>query len=153
VEHLGEAPSPASVTGLKPADIRAFLAHRRRAGIESRTLMRQLAALRSFGRHLEREGHGTASAFAAIRSPKVAKGLPKPVSAVAALAMTDAGDARRGGAGALDSGARRGRDRASLRIRAPHRGGARHRARRRAGRGVRLSDGSGQGRKDAQRAQ
>ncbi len=98
VGHLGEAPSPAGVTGLKPADIRAFLAHRRRAGIESRSLMRQLAALRSFGRHLEREGHGPASAFAAIRSPKVAKGLPKPVAASAALAMTDvdtrAGEAR-----------------------------------------------------------
>ncbi len=52
--------------------------------------MRQLAALRSFARHLEAQGHGTASAFGAIRSPKVAKGLPKPVSAAAALAMTDA---------------------------------------------------------------
>ncbi|NNM71509.1 tyrosine recombinase XerC [Enterovirga aerilata] len=91
VEHLGERPSPKIVTGLKPADIRAFLAHRRRAGIESRSLMRQLAALRSFGRHLEREGHGTASAFAAIRGPKVAKGLPKPVAPAAALAMADAG--------------------------------------------------------------
>ena len=91
VEHLGEPPSPAAITALKPADIRAFMAARRRLGIESRSLMRQLAALRSFGRHLEREGHGPASAFAAIRSPKVAKGLPKPVSAGAALAMTDAG--------------------------------------------------------------
>ncbi|MDB5513176.1 MAG: recombinase XerC [Enterovirga sp.] len=91
VEHLGEEPSPESVTGLKPADIRAFLAFRRRGGVESRTLMRQLAALRSFGRHLEREGHGPASAFAAIRSPKVAKGLPKPISARAARAMADAG--------------------------------------------------------------
>jgi integrase/recombinase XerC len=91
VEHLGEEPSPESVTGLKPADIRAFLAFRRRGGVESRTLMRQLAALRSFGRHLEREGHGPASAFAAIRSPKVAKGLPKPISAGAARAMADAG--------------------------------------------------------------
>ncbi len=42
--------------------------------------MRQLAALRSFARHLEREGHGTASAFAAIRTPKVDKNLPRPLS-------------------------------------------------------------------------
>jgi integrase/recombinase XerC len=53
--------------------------------------MRQLAALRSFARHLEREGHGTASAFAAIRSPKVDKTLPRPLSAVSAVAVTDAG--------------------------------------------------------------
>ncbi|MDB5590894.1 tyrosine recombinase XerC [Enterovirga sp.] len=88
--HLGELPSPAVLVGLKPLDIRAFLAERRRAGVESRSLMRQLAALRGFARHLEREGHGTASAFAAVRGPKLAKGLPKPVSASAALAMADA---------------------------------------------------------------
>ena len=60
--------------------------------------MRQLAALRSFARHLEREGHGAASAFAAMRSPKVAKSLPRPLSAAAAIAITDpetrAGEAR-----------------------------------------------------------
>jgi integrase/recombinase XerC len=88
-EHLGEPPSVAAIVGLKPLDIRAFLAARRMAQIESRSLMRQLAALRSFARHLEREGHGTASAFAAIRSPKVAKNLPRPLSASAAVAITD----------------------------------------------------------------
>ena len=97
-EHLGERPSPDAITNLKPLDVRAFLAARRRNGIESRSLMRQLAALRSFARHLEAEGHGAASAFAAVRSPKVSKGLPKPVSASAARAMTEpesrAGEAR-----------------------------------------------------------
>ncbi len=87
--HLGELPSPALVVGMKPLDVRAFLAARRRDGIEGRTLMRQLAAFRSFARHLEREGHGTASAFAAIRGPKLARSLPKPVAAGAARAMTD----------------------------------------------------------------
>ena len=57
--------------------------------------MRQLAALRSFARHLEREGHGTASAFAAIRTPKLDKTLPRPLSAASAVAVTDA-DARAG---------------------------------------------------------
>jgi integrase/recombinase XerC len=97
-EHLGEPPGFAALAELKPLDIRAFLAARRRAGVESRTLMRQLAALRSFARHIEREGHGAISAFAAVRSPKVAKGLPKPLSAPNARAMTDvetrAGDTR-----------------------------------------------------------
>ncbi|HEY0353181.1 MAG TPA: site-specific integrase, partial [Enterovirga sp.] len=49
-EHLGEPPRLASLVRLKPLDIRAFMAARRRDGVESRTLMRQLAALRSFGR-------------------------------------------------------------------------------------------------------
>jgi integrase/recombinase XerC len=89
VGHLGEAPSFTSLTALKPLDIRAFLAARRRDGVESRTLMRQLAALRSFARHVERDGHGGISAFAAVRSPKVAKGLPKPLSPANACAVTD----------------------------------------------------------------
>ncbi|HEV2557833.1 MAG TPA: tyrosine recombinase XerC [Microvirga sp.] len=96
--HLGEAPTVAAIVDLKPLDIRSFLAARRMDGIENRSLMRQLAALRSFARHLERDGHGTASAFAAIRSPKVAKNLPRPLSAGSAVAVTDAetraGDAR-----------------------------------------------------------
>ncbi|WP_133772954.1 tyrosine recombinase XerC [Enterovirga rhinocerotis] len=87
--HLGEAVSPALVVGLKPLDIRAFLAARRAEGIESRSLMRQLAALRSFARHLEAEGHGAAAAFSAIRGPRLSKSLPKPLPAAAAIAMTD----------------------------------------------------------------
>lgn len=96
--HLGEAPSLPSIVALKPLDVRAFLAARRREGVESRTLMRQLAALRSFGRHLEREGHGAVSAVAAIRSPRIAKTLPRPIAAATAFAMLDsdtrAGDPR-----------------------------------------------------------
>ena len=89
VPHLGEPPAAAAIVALKPLDIRAFLAARRADGIESRSLMRQLAALRSFARYLEREGYGAASAFAALRSPKVAKGLPRPVSPAAAIAIAD----------------------------------------------------------------
>src|ERR671929_1003647 len=51
--HLGEPPGVGAIVALKPLDIRAFLAARRADGIESRSLMRQLAALRSFARYLE----------------------------------------------------------------------------------------------------
>ncbi|WP_246776714.1 tyrosine recombinase XerC [Microvirga sp. VF16] len=88
--HLGEPPGVKGILGLKPMDIRAFLAARRMDSVGSRSLMRQLAALRSFARHLEREGFGTASAFAAIRTPKVDKNLPRPLSASSAVAVTDA---------------------------------------------------------------
>jgi integrase/recombinase XerC len=88
-DHLGEPPTAAAIVTLKPLDIRSFLAARRAKQVQSRSLMRQLAALRSFARHLERQGHGTASAFAAIRTPKVEKNLPRPLSAESAIAVTD----------------------------------------------------------------
>ena len=93
--HLGEPPSIAALIALKPRDVRAFLAARRLEGIGSRSLMRQLAALRSFARHLERDGHGTASAFSAVRSPKVEKRLPRPLTPAAALAVDRPGQPRR----------------------------------------------------------
>lgn len=87
--HLGEAPSLASLSALRPLDVRAFLAARRRDGVESRTLMRQLASLRSLARHLERHGLASASAIVNVRGPKIPKTLPRPVEAGAARAMTD----------------------------------------------------------------
>lgn len=87
--HLGQAVDIESLVDLKPLDIRAFLADRRKADVQSRSLMRQLAALRSFARFLEREGHGMASAFSAISSPKVPQSLPRPLAANAAKAMTE----------------------------------------------------------------
>ena len=97
-EHLGQTPDLRAFADIKPADLRAFMARRRSAGIESRSLMRSLAALRSFARHLEREGKGKVGAFAAVRTPKVARSLPKPLAADAAIEITGvearAGEAR-----------------------------------------------------------
>ena len=90
-EHLGGRPDLAAFAELKPADLRAFMAMRRSHNIESRSLMRALAALRSFARHLEREGKGKAAAFVAVRSPKIARSLPKPIPAQAAMDMMDVG--------------------------------------------------------------
>ncbi|WP_425330004.1 tyrosine recombinase XerC [Terrirubrum flagellatum] len=86
---LGEAVDLAALAQLKPADLRAFLAYRREQGVESRSLMRQIAGLRSLARFLERSGRGQASAFAAIRPPKVKKGLPRPINAGAARQLCD----------------------------------------------------------------
>jgi integrase/recombinase XerC len=78
--HFGEPPSLATFAGLAPADLRAFLAARRGLGAGSRSLLRQLAGLRSFARYLERNGKGKALAFAALRPPRIKRGLPKPLS-------------------------------------------------------------------------
>ncbi len=97
-DHLGGAPDLAGFAALTPADVRAFMAHRRREGVESRSLMRGLAGLRSFARWLEREGLGKASALSAVRAPKLARTLPRPLAAADALALVDvesrAGEAR-----------------------------------------------------------
>ncbi|MBK9081528.1 MAG: tyrosine recombinase XerC [Rhizobiales bacterium] len=94
-EHLGAPPDLAAFNALKPADIRAFMARRRSEGLESRSLMRVLAGVRSLARRLEREGSGSASAFSAVRAPKVARTLPRPLAAEDARALVDA-DSRAG---------------------------------------------------------
>jgi integrase/recombinase XerC len=88
--HLGQTPRLADLAALKPLDVRAFLAARRREGVQSRTLMRQLAALRSFARHLERAGQPAASAIVNVRGPRIPKTLPRPLNPNAAKAMADA---------------------------------------------------------------
>lgn len=88
-EHLGGKPSLASLMKLEPADVRAFLAARRKQKIESRTLVRILAATRSFARFLEREGNGKVAALAAVRAPRISKSLPKPLSVANAKQVSD----------------------------------------------------------------
>ena len=97
-DHLGGAPSLKELAALGPADIRAFLASRRAKDIGSRSLMRSLAGLRAFARFLERNGKGKVGALAAVRAPKIAKTLPRPLAIAAARGVTDpdmaAGDGR-----------------------------------------------------------
>ncbi|TVR08934.1 MAG: tyrosine recombinase XerC [Salinarimonadaceae bacterium] len=97
-EHLGAPADVAGFAGLAPMDVRAFLAARRRAGVDNRSLMRQLAALRGFARHLAQAGHGDAAAFAAVRGPRLSKTLPRPLAPAAARAVANpaarAGSAR-----------------------------------------------------------
>ena len=90
-EHLGGAPTLKRLARLTPADVRAFMAARRAGGIAGRSLMRSLAGMRSFGRFLEREGKGQVGALTAVRAPKIAKSLPKPLAAAAATRLADAG--------------------------------------------------------------
>ena len=78
-EHWGARVTLKAFAALEASDIRAFMAMRRADDIAGRSLMRALAGLRSFGRFLEREGKGKVGALSAIRAPKVAKSLPKPI--------------------------------------------------------------------------
>jgi integrase/recombinase XerC len=90
--HLAAPARLKDIGDLRPADLRGFLASRRRDGAGARTLGRGLAGLRSFLRHLERKGLANAAGASAVRSPKQPKSLPKPLTDRQALAVVDAGE-------------------------------------------------------------
>src|ERR1700722_7989856 len=89
-EHWDERVTLARFAALEASDVRAFMAMRRADDIGSRSLMRALAGLRSFGRFLEREGKGKVGALSAIRAPKIGKSLPKAIQMAAAKRLADA---------------------------------------------------------------
>jgi integrase/recombinase XerC len=88
-EYKGGRISVAKLVKLEPADVRAFLASRRADGIGSRSLMRSLAGMRSFARFLERAGKGRVAALSAVRAPKLAKSLPKPLAVTPAKRLAN----------------------------------------------------------------
>ncbi|WP_336487261.1 tyrosine recombinase XerC [Methylobacterium nigriterrae] len=90
LDGRGRPPAIADLVAMKPRDVRGFMAARRADGACGRSLMRALAGVRSFARHLEREGHGTVAALGAVRSPKVERRLPRPLPVSAAKAITTA---------------------------------------------------------------
>jgi integrase/recombinase XerC len=87
--HLGQTPDLDDLETLAPQDVRAFLSARRAQGVRGRSLMRQLAGVRSFARFLGRTGRGALEAVEAVRPPKIAKTLPKPLSIGAAKRIVD----------------------------------------------------------------
>ncbi|MFT0860682.1 tyrosine recombinase XerC [Ancylobacter sp. G4_0304] len=93
--HIGAPPDMAALGALHPRDVRAVIAARRAEVIEPRTQMRFLAAARSFARHMEREGLGKVGALTAVKAPRIAKTLPRPVSVDDARALGNA-DTRAG---------------------------------------------------------
>lgn len=97
-EHLGEKPDSTALIALQPADLRAFLARRRNEGLESRSLLRALAAIRNFLRFLEKKGLAKTDLFGAVRAPKKPHSLPKALTVADARDLIDpdrrAGEAR-----------------------------------------------------------
>ncbi len=86
--HLAGPPKISDIHTLRPADLRSFLAARRREGSGSRSLGRHLAGLRSFLSYMERQGLVNAAAAGAVRAPKQPKSLPKPLSDRQATSLT-----------------------------------------------------------------
>jgi integrase/recombinase XerC len=90
VEHLGGVPGLTTVDGLRTSDFRAWLARRAGDGIDRASLARGLSVLRNFMRFLQRRGFAVTTALAALRSPKLPRAVPKPLTAEDALAAVDA---------------------------------------------------------------
>lgn len=89
-EHLGEQVTFDALNALRPADVRGFLAARRRDGAGARSIARALAAVRTFMGALER-GHGVnAAPVRAVRAPRLPKTLPRPVAAADAAELSTA---------------------------------------------------------------
>ncbi len=74
---------------LTPADFRAFLSARRADGLANISTARELSALRTFTAYL-RDRHGAqVPGLEGVASPKVKKGLPRPMSPADARALAD----------------------------------------------------------------
>ena len=83
-EHLGEVAGVRALESLTASDFRSFMAMRRSAGIQSRSLARQMSAIRSFFRYAERNEIFKCAALAAVRAPKIAHSIPRPLPEISA---------------------------------------------------------------------
>jgi integrase/recombinase XerC len=89
--HLGHPPCLGDLARLDAKSFRAFLAHRRKADVISRSLARSLSALRTFFRWLERQEMLENRAVLQVALPKIPHSVPKPltVDGAALLVATD----------------------------------------------------------------
>jgi len=78
--HTGGAVTQKTLTKLTPADIRAFITARRQEGLGPGGIQRALAAVRSFYKFLAKEGVLENAAARSIRTPRVRRSLPRPLS-------------------------------------------------------------------------
>jgi integrase/recombinase XerC len=79
-DHLGETPDLKALEGLATRDLRAWLAARAGRGLMASSTARALSTLRSLATRLARQGVGDIPAIRVVRTPKVAKSVPKALS-------------------------------------------------------------------------
>ena len=89
-EHRGQPPKLADLSDLRLGDFRAYLAWRARARIGASSRARNLSGVRSFFHFLDRSGRLHMPAVQAVRTPRAAKPLPRPLPADQAIALVNA---------------------------------------------------------------
>lgn len=88
-DHIGGEPDLAALKALRPADFRAWLAVRANDDFERSSTARALSALRSLFLHLDRAGLVHNAALGAVKSPKLPKSVPKPLTERETLDLLD----------------------------------------------------------------
>jgi len=88
--RLGHPPYLGDVRALDARAIRAFLAHRRRLGVENRSLARTMSSFRQFFRWLESSETIKNHAILKVGAPRVARGLPRPLTIAKAADVVEA---------------------------------------------------------------
>ena len=78
--HLGGTPTASALAGLAPADFRAYLAMRRADGLANASVARDVSALKTFFAWGRRTQGLVCDGIAGLKSPRLARRLPRPVS-------------------------------------------------------------------------
>ncbi|MCB1511729.1 MAG: tyrosine recombinase XerC [Hyphomicrobiaceae bacterium] len=86
---IGHRPCLADLRGVDIRLVRGFLAARRRAGIQSRSLARTIAALRSFFRWMEHGDILRNRAVLQVARPRLPHAIPKPVTVEKATSIIE----------------------------------------------------------------
>jgi integrase/recombinase XerC len=89
-QRLTRAPTLGDIRRLDPPTFRAFLAHRRRLGVENRSLARTMSSFRQFFRWLEANETLKNHAILKVGAPRVARGLPRPLTIAKAADVVEA---------------------------------------------------------------
>jgi integrase/recombinase XerC len=92
--HVGGRVDAGLLAQLAPADVRAFVTRRRAEGLGARGVQRALAAIRGFFRFLAREGIVENAAARAVKSPRIPRSLPRPLSVADAARTLEAAGMR-----------------------------------------------------------
>lgn len=98
--HLGKTPTIGDVSGLQKADFRGHLSARSEDGLSATSLRRNLSAIRSFFRFLEKRHDVACPALWTVRLPKAPAKLPRPLTKSAARAVIEDTAAKAPGRGA-----------------------------------------------------
>src|SRR5262249_22250826 len=91
VGRLGREPQLMDLGRLAGPDFRAFMAHRRKERVSSRSLARQMSALRMFFRWLEAGSLVANRAVLTVGLPKAPHSVPKPLTVEKARQVADGG--------------------------------------------------------------
>jgi len=88
-EHLGFTPGLRELEGLNAVDFRSWLAQMGAADKSRATIARRMSSLRTLYKHFERQGIVRNAAIHAVRTPKLAKSLPKALTYEDALELVE----------------------------------------------------------------